>query len=879
MLTYNASLKEKLDAAPTKMAWANIIKTELGNDRMLRCFRDNNSAASDPTLTGIEFMKMGTVGDLVIQAGNITGFGLITSSLISLAADLTTGKSVLRIEGNGNWVQGSLSLGNTTDFSFSANPTGNASSGVGFNSVGLKAPEMLSTGVGPLAPVLDKSAPATFTLESWEDPANPTIVGTIAFNRRDLNLVATDPEIADSMGDVRVTKSNDSIIFGNFEFGGLILSMNKSCNAEDETKTLHQFVSSVRPHGTVWAEKYPSFTGYDETSDLTHPLPFKGYLHDGNGKLLETFEMRDGLPINSPELPQTRNTTEALRPWMTCAAMLNWESHEPKENSKARKFFNGMQPDVLRPSTCKEPGSTNAWVPMTGKGQHNGALHLWAAPRWPMPIGSFNSVDYPDSVDPYLYNADTASGNSALQGNRVSGWDYEIGSISCHDRYTGPGGIRAERCIAPPSLTAYLTAPDGVRPKGNVPYKTMMHAWNRAYFNQSRHFFKNVKTFEAIPQKEVFRNEWSHCKSYYGSNEWGYAPERDNHIPLFASVLVDSYPKDHLGRRPWNGDAVDYMHAYSQPGWAVLINNSPMYLISHQHYVYSTMLSWLGGGVTANPDYTNRFMKRQDAWHWFAMTMAWKLASDHPTLGISRSVVEDRMMRNLDSLYKTVYLPSLTSQSLYFKAIRNFGVPAEPFHDTSNTGKWYLRDTVSSMAFYMAHVFALMKQTGVWDRLWNASVQNQTTMKFWVECYDKYSIDLVLDTDLRYDYYINLTRMEGVTESDVVNQYVPTSWPDWATTVRPKTGVEDWVTNPDGSMRRERDGNTHLRAQYAFMRRDFDLYVPNEKIEAAADKYQGYYDLMETRINALSTPYNKALSDWQWRWPGNGIIKPALIEE
>jgi hypothetical protein len=883
MLTVSPSLAAILTGSPTKVDWAAKVRTALGTARRVRCFRDSNAAATSPATTGTEFLNLANTGTLTLYSGDITDFGIIGAASVNLAADLGTGACVLRIEGGGHWVQGTLGLpGSGKDFILGANPTGAASVGFSFSAgTGVKSPPLLATGVGPIPPLLDANAPAKFRIINYTNPAAPVTVGTIPFDTRDVNLVMTDPEVAESMGDVRVTKSSQTIIFDAFEFGILLLSMNADCNAEAAVP-LHQVLVNCRPYGTAWAAKYPSVTGYDATSDVTIPPPFKGQILDASDRVLYTFELHDGLPINDPSTGVPRSTTVALRPSFTCANMLFWQSHEPKMNAKARKFFNGFKTDILRPSTCKISWGSGAWVPMSDDDkQIDGTLHMNALPQWPMANAPYNSIDYPNAVDPYLFDSDAQIGSSIHRAWRVSGWDYEVGSISGQDRYTGPGGPRPNRCYYPAWLSLYMTQPNGVRLKGNVPYKSGMWAYTKAYFNQSRHFFRDVKSFASIPVAEANRNEWMHTGSYYGD---GTVANPDNRIPLFTTRLTGGGARDKFGRRPWNGDAVDYMHAHEQAGHGALFLNSPAHLVSHKHYYISNCLAWFGGGRVANPDYTSRFMARQDAWHWGTMTMAWKLASEHPTLGISRALVEDRMQYNLDSMRKTVMAPAQNgTPGIYFDGIRNLGTPLIDTTEDQPGGYHAARSQsgCSSMSFYMAAVFLTMKTTGVWDMLWNKSQANRDAMTFWIQCYDRYSLDWAIDTDGRYEYYMNGTVAVPV---GAPLPPVAASWADWAANVQPKTGVEDWVRRPNGNPyggvyndQIERDSPQHFRAQYAFMRRDFDFYVPNAtKIAAACAKYQGWYDAIEQRVASMPTPLEKSAADWRFRWPGAGIFTPTV---
>lgn len=74
--------------------------------------------------SGTVFRNAALTGDMTITNGLITNYGYTSDLTVSLAADLATGKSVMRIEGNGNWIEGTLGLtGSGCDFILPSNPT------------------------------------------------------------------------------------------------------------------------------------------------------------------------------------------------------------------------------------------------------------------------------------------------------------------------------------------------------------------------------------------------------------------------------------------------------------------------------------------------------------------------------------------------------------------------------------------------------------------------------------------------------------------------------------------------------------------------------------------------------------------------------------
>lgn len=881
MLTFDSALQSLLDSASSKLDWANIIKTQLGNTRRLRCKRTSNTGSTDVWTDGTEFLNVGMTGELSLLAGNITGFGKTTGTTVRLAADLSTGLSVLRIEGNGHFVQGTFGLtGSGADFTVQSSPT--TTSGIGFSSKAkASAPVLLPSGTGPIPPDLDANSPATVTLEDWSNPASPVTVGSITFNNRKLNWVFDDLEVASEMGDVRITQCTQSLIFGDtgeqFEFGATLFSINGSVNSEN-SNTIHQVLIACKPYGR-WAS-YPAADTFNMATDITFPKPFKMILKKGDGSVLHTWEMRDGLPINSPQLVAGRSDTNALRPLWNCAEMLEWESYDPKISTKATKWLPGFTADSIRPSQAKFGTSSNGAIPLiSGRGQVNSYNQWFALPQWATPsdqvYGSTtenNALD-PNS-DPYLFNVPTyfSGGGGTAKGARATGWDYEPGSISGHDWYTGPGGPRFDRAVVPTPLALFMSDPTGSRLHNNETYKMMCKSWGRAYFNHSHHYITDVKTLASIPDQEAIDGLWSFADAYYGTSNRTAAKS----ISLQAiGNGNDIIPVDKNGNPFWNGWALDDLHSYAQPGWWALIFNSPMHAYSAKLRFNSQWMSALQASHKDTPT-TGFFMVRAQAWRWLHLVMMWKLSSNHD-FGISRAQIEDRFQTEIETMHDTVYLPAYGPSPVsnqYFDGIRNLGIPVSDNADVGgdfNDGNPPVTHTAvalsNGLTYYMSNVLALMKQTGCWNIMRSKSAKCQTALTFLIQCLDKYSLDFILDTDGRKEGYVFIkNRPIGTPIS------VPSSWAAWATD-NPKVGVEDWIHSSDGSFA-EYDVAQHLRAQYAFMRRDFFPEITNPRLAAACTKYQNFYDTWAARVAAETVPFNKTLKDWPTRYPSLGILKP-----
>lgn len=198
MIKLSQALRDLVNTAGDAGEWSEIIAGALGpGDRRLRCFKDANSQALDPSATGVEFLNVGLTGEMEIDpaTGEILFLGNAASATIRIGADLSNGASSFIIAGNGHTIKGTLGLtGTGKDLMFSSSPT--ASSGIGFlDTVTMSPPAGLPP---PTAP--DTSAP---TVSLSASSLTFSVPGTV-------NLAST---ASDNVAVERVDFVRNNIVF------------------------------------------------------------------------------------------------------------------------------------------------------------------------------------------------------------------------------------------------------------------------------------------------------------------------------------------------------------------------------------------------------------------------------------------------------------------------------------------------------------------------------------------------------------------------------------------------------------------------------------------------------------------------------------------
>jgi hypothetical protein len=897
MLKFDSALQSSLASAISKLDWCITLVNALGSDLKIRCKRSADSASTTVFDTGTEFFSASVPEAPARSGSSIVKFGTIVNATIHLAADLSTGASVLRIEGNGHWIEGTLGLTNSScDFKVPQNPT--ASTGMAFVPLTISPPRSLPSGTGPVAPSLDDNAPAFIELEDWNDPNNVVLVGRIPLDTRAEDFVYQDDELAAEIGDVRITQSSKTIVYGQFEFGVTMFTIHGGLNLDKPGTPVHQVVVAHKPYGT-WPS-YPFADTFRRDRDTTFPKPYKIKIRKADNTILKTIEMRDGLPVNDPSLDQLFGPgyTKGLRPHMNCGQWHFWQSDRLKYNSNALKYFPGTTLQSQRETMAKNGISSNARIPLeVNSDQWNSTLHWYAAPEWP--IAYFTSQarqpGYTYDDDPYLFVPDYHGDEGHL--SLLAGWNVEPGSISMHDWFIGPGGPRHDRSALGTPLVRYFNNPNGVRLKGNVPHRQLLDCYNHGYFHHAHHMLMpDVKTFAMLPREYMRYGQIAWANAYYG-NYNAYVPGGfTRHIDLQGIPNQGNWPKPvrdgHKGF--WNGWEVDDNHSYIAPGLATIFCNSPAHTVSGTLRLYAHVCAQL---ASAPPRSGARsvFMTRVQAWRWHQLSVAWKIATTH-SMGMDRENVEARFQDELEALYDYVYKPAMIDLSNDFDmvTVRRFGQISSIEYGTSGNGyagyKW-IRAVTDSKAGYFAGVLSLMRQTGCWAAMRRRSAKCDTALRFLVECMDKDTLMSLYYSKGRYERFFEYSgkaQTTGDPNRDIAsNMPDPPIYQDWNEWVQnhPPTAQETLMTDSAGNATAANmAATTALRLQWAFVRRDFFPEIPSPMdgntniVNATCTMIQGWLDALEVKINGISSNFTKMGNDMTFCWPPHGIYKaPATL--
>lgn len=922
-------LKAQLDACTSKSQWANTVKNALGSTRRLRGFRDANAAATDPATTGTEFLNMAVTGDMTIVSGNITGFGITGTTTIRTAADLSTGASVLVLEGGGHSITYTLGLpGAGTEFALPVSPTGAANIGYAFGpGSGTKAPHLLPSGTGPAAPPIQSTTPTILELVDWTDPANPVVVGIItasAATRQD-DWVFQHPELAAEIGDVAIYQFNDTIKWTSpvatrrFEMGGLLL-IASNYNSIDGTVQLEQILCSFKPYGR-WA----TYPGMDTFVRATYPLldastwpytygpcnnadvadrtvlpPFKvnlytvaGYNGGASDRTpvytheWKAFNDKPVLPINSPSLSEIQTTNEPAIPRFNCAQMLPWQNIRTRLSSKAGKYFNGVDSFAYDGEYAAKAGqSANAYYPLAAYefGQADSQAHWFALPAYPLKADPALDSTYLTAYESRPKDPGLFVNRDHYPYYRAMGYKFQYGSVSGHDWITGKGGVRFDRSVASAPMAIYASNQNWLRPEGNVPIRDLVEEWGLAYFNHSNHWIRDVKTFQSMPKADMLAGKWLFVGAYYGI-ETAYAPLGQPNGP---QVSIDTCgivngkgrwathndPEGYMYYSGWNRDS---LHSYTNAAWWAVMLNSPMHAIAATHDFNTQWMCSLGDGVpTANP--IGYYGQRTHAWRMLAYTMQWMVATENP-LGYSRAEVESRLQIELDLIYDTIYKPAFidNAQTLNSASIRNLGVLCIASGNN-------LQSTGGGLGLYMVHVLVLMRQFGLWSVMRARSDKGQKVLDMMIRNLDKFVIDYVMDTSGRDNYYPTVASgktagnytvsdipADWVAQKVMMDTYLPTlpetaSFTD-AQNVGSAQQWKDWFIMYNNTAS-EHPGCTHLYMQYLKVRRDYFPDYPNNRISDAITKMQGYYDAYQAARVA-----GKAFK-MAYLYPAHGALNP-----
>lgn len=708
---------------------------------------------------------------------------------------------------------------------------------------------------------IDPLVPAVLRLYNWQDPDTPVLVDSLTFDTDIAPLTFQDSRLSAEIGSVAIKQSTESIVYGTggdaFEFGATLFRVDGSLNDEVADTPVYQVLVACKPSGR-WAT-YPAEATFGPTTDSTFPPAFKITVETAGGTVLHTYEMRDGLAINDPRILPVRSATNALRPYFNCGMMLPWQSARLKLSSDMNVWFPGIDLTYFSENDAKDTFSANGAIPLVdGRNQSNSTLHWFATPRWPMEIPAVDPPQNDTALNAKDPNADTrifnnttyftgAFGAAKAQISRAIGWDYEPASISAHDWYPGPGGPRFDRSFIPTTLALLASNPSYVRLRNNEPIRDMAEAWSMAYFNHPNHYVTDVKTLGMVPNDQIVGRAWSFSKAYYGSLSTYVSGGTTRHVALncIPNQSGNPAPVDKDGRQYWNGWELDKEHNYCLPGWAVMLQNSPMHVVAEKHRFFANTMSWLGSGIDGG-----LFGQRDCAWRWLHYISQWICATTHP-MGISRAEIEAMFVIDLESHYDRYYEPAMVSMATTPDAIsfRNLGCTVGELKiNVAGNGLAY-RDTPSSLGAYAAGALLLMRRSGLWDVMLAKSTKCNDLLLWTIECFDKFYNDRIIDTNGR--------AMQPSRSSTTVDQAetprILDSWAEW-NTVYPAAGSESLFRGPAGAYDVDR-ADLSLGCQWPAIRRHyFGDINPTRRNIVEADVYVNA-KLAEARAANASFPY------------------------
>jgi hypothetical protein len=746
-----------------------------------------------------------------------------------------------------------------------------------------------ATSAAPVAAVsasiaagLSSKAVWTIELQDWTGGSG-VVVGSTKLDKPLEDIVWDDPELARNMGVVKVQGTDAAIKWLGFEFGAIRLS---SPVAAEGSRPLEQVLIGAKPSGR-WST-YPYADTFDPRVDQTHPPAFKVVLREANGAVIHTFEMRDGLPINSPQLSQTRLPgTGPLRPFFNVGMLLPWQSALPKLNPNFETSvpqFTANYPE----SRSKLAHAYNGANPMLapgafGRQQFNGYNHWHQLPKWPLAPEATGEVN----LDPYAYNVATY-GNGDPRKERsawVSGWDYEPGSVSGHDWFTGPGGMRHDRAVVPVPLAYLFSNPNYRRPKDLTPIRDLANAWGLAYFNHSGHYLRDVQRFTQILGTSAERATHRQMGAYYG-NRKQFAPTAqsidmrgitngDYRLEGDNGGTPDSYYLDKAGNRFWNGWLVDAEHLHQTPYWYLIALSSPMHLLASRAAFNQSFLARLGmtdmdmrptSLWNAGPSYT-AVNSRVQAWRWMHYAMMWKVGSNS-SFGFRQADVEKMFIEDLHAWHDKILIPTLNeTKNPFHVAIKKLGVPVSA---TQKDNLWYLSVEGSALNYYHAGVFLTMKKMGLWDKL-RTDAKSKAVLDFVVDSMNKFSVDFILDADGRPDTMSFVIAGPFNRFEDIDASHVP-NWSEWAQ-MFPKRGLQSWIRQENGA-KFESYAGPHLRAQWAIMMRDWFPEHSSQRIRDAASKYEAYYREWAVDVDRKTLPIEKTFEDFQSQGISYSTFRP-----
>lgn len=777
------------------------------------------------------------------------------------------------------------------------------------------------------------SEPAPMYLEMWDHsvPASPTLVGTMSFIGADTTMAFSDADINAELGTVPV-KSASTMSWGGFDWGALRFTCPGGVNATTPGKAFHQVIVFNKPN-TNWAN-YPAASGYNKDVSETHPPAFKVIMKDTGGNVLHTWEMYDGLPINSWDInvgyqypaggaytDAFLDDTKAIRFHLNCAQVLPWTQARCKQNAKAKWWYGGVTSYNLHGSVCTKTYSTNPSFPpggfgANGGGQSNGVFNHRFMPFRPR---AANHPFYTDpSTDEYMnswWNFYPA------QNQGRTGHGYEPGNPGHIDMNTALGGVRFDRGGFATPIVEVISDPAKVHGMTQKTYRELLDHTMLNCFNIAFHYTGNVATGgPALDKTNTFlcgpngsagsATAWGYGKGYYLSQPSYVAGGLSHTIHqmgmgqgAFDSNNPDNamrfYKRDAATgkiRRPFSGWCTDHMHAHQFWGACAGLFNSPMHAWHNVHALNACMLtnnnqsydnhgSVRPIGWWANSEFSySGVLTRERAYRLMHLAMGWWLANNHPSFGLSRTDLQQELVRYIKTYHTGVYQKKWAAgsdNSPYWLGLRRFGMQLTPrlgSNYASNPTHYYARLEDTPAGCYHIYPFTLMTQTGLMDYLLGlGDTQITESLNDMVLTLDTFSVDGILDAG--YVQSQDIThRMSPIFSSfaEITAASIPLNWAGLSA-VAPPIGSTAFLKDSTGAWK-EYSAWAHIQGMWAvgahhYLRGHF----PNARSSAAFTFITNTYnDHLNNYVLANPDKIQQGFRGWTYFHPVHGhMVAPT----
>jgi hypothetical protein len=242
----------------------------------------------------------------------------------------------------------------------------------------------------------------------------------------------------------------------------------------------------------------------DPRGKRTYAPPFKVRVENASGQVLALVQMRDGLPLNDPSLPQdprffggqsAADLAQLMRRHV-CAgiALPIYLGGTPVTSLATRNHLPRAKTGALSMPTWagKSRAAVNGaemLIVASGNTGGNGNAHPYVMPRWALSRQQMLSLasDLPTQDPEIVIGNGIRNWESALS----YGWDYEPGNYGGITNRGGPGGIRGDRASVPSEfLQMYLREPDGSRlhdgaKHADLAFAFVRNSWNYGTYRHS----------------------------------------------------------------------------------------------------------------------------------------------------------------------------------------------------------------------------------------------------------------------------------------------------------------------------------------------------------------------------------------------------------